>query len=105
MEEQHQREADVFFRMVKDHGRFHESQLYRFVEIKTGGGLDEHARHDLLDYARKLGAKREKGVPEVYLLPTKMRRMRRWNRHNDQQLDMFDATSPAPSTAKRRRTA
>jgi len=103
MEGQHQQQADAFFRMIRDHGRFNEVQLYRFVEMKTGGGgLDEHSRHDLLDYARKLGAKREKGVPEVYLLPTRMRRTRRWNRHNDQQLDMFDATSPA---AKRRRTA
>jgi hypothetical protein len=38
MEEQHQREADAFFRMIKDHGRFNEVQLYRFVEMKTGGG-------------------------------------------------------------------
>lgn len=105
MDVQHQQQADVFFRMIKDHGRFNERQLYRFVEMQTGQALHLSEQKDLLSYAKELGAKREKGLAEVYLLPPKMRLVRRRVRNNDQQLDMFRSAPPAPSTAKRRRTA
>lgn len=67
--------ADLFFRHIEGHGRFNEAQLYRFVELTTEGGPpSEHERRVLLDYAKKKGAKREKGLYEVYQLPGSKRR-------------------------------
>lgn len=67
-------EADLFFRFIEGHGRFNERQLYRFVELKTGSWPEDFERRQLLEYAKEKGAKREKGLYEVYQLPAAKRR-------------------------------
>lgn len=65
----HQDLADLFFRLIADHGRFNERQLYRFVALKTGATLEPKERAALLSYAVSKGAKREQSIAPVYALP------------------------------------
>lgn len=97
--------ADLFFKHIAEHGRFHEAQLYRFVELKGGGVLSEFERSELLGYARVCGAVREaKSIAPMYQLPKSLRISRRKVK-NDRQLELGGVLGEArlkPACVRRR---
>ena len=69
----HEALAELFFRLIADHGRFHERQLIRFVELKTGAKLTREEEDSCLSHALRKGAEREKGIAPVYAFPARKR--------------------------------
>lgn len=74
---EHEALAELFFRLIADHGRFNARQLHRFVELKTGIAPDKTARAALIRFAVERGAKREKCEAEVYAFRGRSRRRKR----------------------------
>lgn len=77
---EHEALADLFFRLIADHGRFNSKQLWRFVELKTGAAPDEDLCAALISYAVIKGAKREDCEAPVYAF--KVRRQKRQSKRS-----------------------